>query len=163
MEIKINSPKYGEKMILIDDEDYDKIKDYKWGIVKDRTCFYARRVLRSGKKQVTIKMHRLIMGDCNDNIIDHINHDGLDNRKSNLRICTHSENLRNCRKQNRNTTSLYKGVYFVKHLNKYCARITLNQVCFYLGVFNNEKQAAEAYNEAAVKYFGDFALLNEVE
>jgi hypothetical protein len=103
-------------------------------------------------------MHRLIMGAEPGQEIDHINGNGLDNRKENLRVATRKEN-----QQNRHITwgnSTYKGVYWEKQKNKWRARIFVSGKCVHLGFFLTEKEAAVAYNQGAIKYFGSFACLN---
>jgi len=93
--------------------------------------------------------------------VDHINGDNLDNRKKNLRLCTYAENNRN-RKPLENKTSKYKGVGLNKNykIKTWQARIVKNSKRYSLGYFKNEKEAALAYNQAAKKYFGEFAYLN---
>jgi len=162
VKITINSPKYGLHEILIDDEDYEKIKDYKWCVHYQHNVnnFY---VVRMKKDEFgiyrTIFLHRLITNCHKALVVDHINHNTLDNRKENLRICTRSQNGRN-RKISKNKSSKYKGVNFHKGNMKWQAMIRFNDQHKYLGIFENEEDAAKAYNEAAVKYHGEFALLN---
>lgn len=103
-------------------------------------------------------MHRLIMNTPEGMLVDHINHDCLDNRKSNLRICTHAENARN--KRPVIGTSKYKGVYWDKTNKKWEAHIRKGKDVKYLGQFKCEKKAALAYNEKAKELFGEFAYLN---
>ena len=93
-------------------------------------------------------------------MVDHINRNGLDNTRKNLRICTRSENLMNSKKPELNSTSKYKGVN--KCGNSWRAEIRLNRKGFYLGKFKTEKEAALAYNKKAIELFGEFARLNEV-
>lgn len=107
------------------------------------------------------KLHRLIMNAPNGMAVDHINGNIADNRKSNLRICVNSENLRN-RGAQRNNTSGYKGVSWCKQSNKWRSSICLNKKRIYLGLFTNKLDAANAYNQAAIKYFGEFAFLNKI-
>jgi DUF971 family protein len=93
-------------------------------------------------------------------LIDHRNHNGLDNRLTNLRPATPAQNIQNARKQKPRTTSKYKGVDFVKPTGKYRARIAVDGQRLFLGSFANQLDAARAYDEAAKKYFGIFACLN---
>ena len=113
--------------------------------------------LQTGK---TIYLHRVIMNPPDGMVVDHINGDGLDNRRQNLRICTQRDNVKN-RKQNRNK-ALYKGVS-MRSNGLYRARITNYGVSFSLGDFDTAEKAAEAYNKAALIKFGAFALLNKVQ
>ena len=109
-------------------------------------------------------MHRFIMGVEDSKVhIDHINHDTLDNRKSNLRLCTHAENGRN-RKIQKGGSSKYKGVCKRRNnmVKAFEASIKFNYKRIHLGTFATELEAAIAYNKAALHYFGEFALLNDV-
>ncbi|MDH4202121.1 MAG: AP2 domain-containing protein [Phycisphaerae bacterium] len=122
---------------------------------EDRTgeqeTFYAVRKERGR----TIRMHREIMGAGPEQVVDHINHDGLDNRRCNLRVCRHAENVRNQRGQ-RGRSSRYKGVSRDRR-GKWRAQIWYNGQHFYLGLFESEAAAAEAYNAKARELFGEFA------
>ena len=122
MEFVIKSPKYGDKIVLIDDEDYDKIKDYKWYVNLNfkSMCFY---VITSNSKKRGSKfiLHRIILNCPKGKYIDHINHNSLDNRKCNLRICTISQNNMNRRKSKTHKSSQYKGVSWNnKHIFRGC-------------------------------------------
>ena len=90
---------------------------------------------------------------------DHINGDGLDNRKQNLRICTHAENLRN-RRLGKNNTSGYKGVSWHKLHKLWYAHISHNKKLMSLGYFKDKEEAAKAYDRKAIELFGEFAKLN---
>lgn len=118
MELKINSPKYGEKIVLIDDEDYDKIKLYKWYVAYDPTIknFYVVSMVgKVDNKRKRVSIHRIITNAEKEYVVDHINGNTLDNRKINLRMCTHMENQRNSKKRNNKKESNYKGVYLLKN------------------------------------------------
>jgi hypothetical protein len=91
--------------------------------------------------------------------VDHINGDGLDNRRANLRVCTHSENAKNKRKQ-RNNISGFKGVSFNKKMNRWKGQLEINGKSIYLGFYTDPIDAAKAYDEAARKYYGNFANVN---
>ena len=104
-------------------------------------------------------MHRLVMDTPPDLVCDHINHDGLDNRKQNLRNCTTRQNSFN-RPSNRGSFSKFKGVSYRKNEKNYTACISINGKPVRLGVFKDEESAAWAYDEAAKKYQGQFAFLN---
>lgn len=142
--------------ITIDEEYYDQLISFTWHINSDGYAVTQRQKQK-------IKMHRLIM-DVNDPSIqiDHINGNKLDNRKANLRLCTNQQNCRNVTKRTNNKSG-YKGVVWHKASNKWLAKITVNKIVKYLGIFENKDMAAKAYNNAAIKYFGEFALLNEIK
>jgi hypothetical protein len=149
------------KVALIDTEDLLKIAGHSWYFQSG----YAATSIGGRKNKKMIYMHRLIMGITDNKIrIDHINHDKLDNRKQNLRACSHSENGKNLPvRKSSNKTSKYKGVYFDKSRDKWTARIKVDYKGIFLGRFDDEKQAALAYNKAAQTYFGEFACLNEMK
>lgn len=150
------------KFTLIDDEDFELIDKYKWHVRKHRCVFYAQHCYRDkeNKRTKSIQMHRLIMGIDDPNIqIDHINGNGLDNRKCNLRICNNSQNHMN-RKKQKNCSSKYKGVSWHKLKNKWSSYIKIRGKLKYLGDFIDEKEAAKKYDIMAIKFFGEFAQLN---
>ncbi len=153
------------KVTIVDDEDFDLINSYKWKVSKSHSNInYAIRNAWDGKQKKYRKesIHRVIMGVTNSNIfIDHIDGDGLNNCKSNLRICTHSQNACN-RKSAIGSSSQYLGVSLIKSTGKWLALIRKDKRLYYLGVFNIEAHAALAYNKAAQKFHGEFASLNKV-
>lgn len=139
-------------------EDYDLIKQFTWfqGKNKYATTHYNNK---------SITMHRLIMGFPNKDV-DHINKHNtldtiteLDNRKCNLRICTHAENMRN-KKKPKNNTSGHKGVTYSKRNNKWIAQIRYNNKSFYIGSYKNIEQAVKARHQKELELYGDFACLD---
>jgi hypothetical protein len=157
MEYIINSKKHGEFKCLIDEDDFERFKHYRIGISFDGFCFVPRISIK-GK---CFFLHRVIMDCPKGLVVDHINHNTLDNRKENLRICTYTQNKMNSQKHNFNTSSKYKGVYRQKNCIRFNAMITVNKKHIYLGGFENEIDAAIAYNNAALIHFGEFAFINK--
>lgn len=138
------------KFALVDDADYEYLNSFKW--------YFNGRYVSRQENGKTVYMHRQII-ETDLPRIDHINGDGLDNRRYNLRPCTQSQNNQNRRP---NAGKKYKGVYFRKDINKWRAEIKLNGKRTNIGVFVDIKDAARAYNIAAKDMFGDFAYMNEV-
>jgi len=131
-----------EKYAVVDDDDFNYLSQYKWSF--DR---YAYRTVKKDGKRTTVRMHRLIMNAPDGLDVDHINHDKLDNRRSNLRVCSRSYNIRN-KTKNHNLTSKYKGVSYDKGRKKWCAFICVNYKKSNLGRFNSEIEAHKAYQTA---------------
>ena len=159
---KVTLVPVGDRYAEIDVEDWERVKDYKWYLVRFKygtsiTYLYARSV----RKQGGVLMHRLILGLTDSQIqADHRNFDGLDNTKSNLRPANTIENHRNQRPWNKIMQSTYKGIS--RNGDGWMARIGVNRERIYLGTFNTEKEAVLAYNEAAKEHFGEFAYLNKI-
>jgi len=151
------------KYALVDDEDFEKLNQYNWHANRcSSKNWYATRMWKErDDKPTTESMHRQIMGAPDNMQVDHINHNGLDNRKCNLRLCTRSQNAYN-RKPRPDCSSQYKGVSFHKRYKKWEAYIRVKGKLNHLGSFDDEIDAAQAYNEAAREHFGEFAYLNDV-
>ena len=157
-------PLYGNKaagrVALVDDEDYDLVMQYRWNVHecnRSSPCgpYAVTHGPRSPGNRPTIRMHNLIIGFS---FVDHINHDGLDNRRENLRSASNQDNNRNRRKVMRGH-SQFKGVTRA-HKTRWTARIRVNGRSVWLGYFRSEVDAALAYDAAARKYFGEFAYPN---
>jgi hypothetical protein len=143
--------------VLIDDEDFEKVTSIDWHLLSGRGKVYFRKSKYLGQnKRKTILLHRFITNAPADKQIDHVNGNTLDNRKSNLRLCTVAENTRNCKKKKKTG---YKGVFFRKDRGKFTAQIRENYHIHFLGYFNAPEEAYEAYCEASKKYHKEFGRI----
>lgn len=149
------------KYAIVDDEDFERLNQFQW------SCHHGYAVRDSGRladgSHYDLFMHRVIMNTPDDLFVDHISGNKLDNRKENLRNCTARNNNQNKRPQ-KNKQIKYKGVSACDHSSKkFRARITIKGKETFIGFFNSEIDAAKAYNEAAIKEFGEFAWVNPVD
>ena len=148
------------KYAIVDPDDFEQLNKHKWYTVKSTNTFYAVRNKRGGKKYISIGMHRQILHPPDHLFVDHINHNGLDNRKANLRLATSAQNSYNRIHFRKRKTSKYTGVSWQKQRRKWIVLIYYNKKSKFIGLFKDEIQAAKAYDEAAKKYHGEFASLN---
>ncbi|MBN2019437.1 MAG: hypothetical protein JW749_04360 [Sedimentisphaerales bacterium] len=148
---------------LVSPEDYDRLAAFKWFAEKRNNTWYAVRQTRSKtnpKKQCRVRMHREVLNPPDDLFVDHQNHNGLDNRRSILRIVTLLQNGFNKRKTTALSSSRFKGVCWSKREGKWRAQGRRNGRQFLIGYFDNEEDAARAYDAWAKTAFGQYASLN---
>lgn len=147
---------------FVDDCDFELVSGYKWYLAKRRHTNYVvgRLLLPYGKGQrQPILMHRLILGFPESTDIDHWDHDGTHNWRSNLRVCSRKQNQGNRILTQRNTSG-FKGVYQCCRKGDWVAQIVRSNKAYYLGRADTPEDAARIYDEAALKHFGEFALTN---
>jgi hypothetical protein len=152
------------KIALVDDADFEWLSQFKW--YAQKTTYGGYTAARGcscwlNKKLHMILMHRQITSCPFQSIIDHKNHNPLDNRRINLRICSRTENNRNSNISLRNTSG-FKGVIWDKVLKKWRTRICFNKKQKHIGLYTTKVEAAKSYNDAAIKYFGEYANLNNI-
>lgn len=153
--------KHQQRTMLIDEDDWIRFGWIPWKILRGNGGRdYVRHKIMVDKREYVIFLHRLIVAAPDDLYVDHINGNSLDNRKCNLRLCTSRENSRNRGVSESNCSSKYKGVTFRACSGTWEATIRTGSAQLYLGRFKSEKEAAEAYNQAAIKYHGNFVKLN---
>lgn len=148
---------------LVDDGDFALVGHLKWALLPSgghAIHFFHDKAL---KKTRGVLMHRLILDAPRGMVVDHIDHDGLHNWRANLRLCSQRDNLRNKRKTRSGKTSQFKGVYVDKRASGFIASITVDYRTIRIGTFDNEIDAALAYNERALREFGEFACLNNID
>lgn len=133
---------------LIDDEDEEKVRKYNWNS--------SHGYIKTTVKNKTLVLARYLMNAPAGFVVDHVNHDTLDNRKENLRVCTHQQNLQNASMYKNNKTG-YKGVHFNQRLQKFQAYIRVNKRLIHLGLFQTAEEAYEAYRVNARATFGSLA------
>lgn len=156
MRIKLTQGQYA----IVDFDDFCRLNGCKWYARKAGRTYYAERLEYVGEVLYRIRMHRVIMNAKKGDIIDHHNHNGLDNRKDNLRPATRTQNNWNSCRGFDSATSKYKGVFYDKRRKKFRAVLSIDGKRKHLGYFDNELDAARAYDAAAKLHRGEFAALN---
>ena len=144
---------------IVDVDDFEQIGPFRWqacNVSGDK--WYARRTVKIGGIPRAIYMHRAILNPPYELEVDHIDGNGLNNRRSNLRICSRGKNAQNQRKTR--GTSQFKGVYWNGRVGRWHASIQGNKARHHLGFFTNETDAARAYDAAAIELFREFARPN---
>ena len=150
--------------VEIDDEDFDLVKGMRWCVNKSPYTFYAvaRERTQKGAKRKYVLMHRVIMGAKTGEDVDHQDGNGLNNTRRNLRVCSRSQNQANRQKRLLNKTSHFKGVFWNKRHKTWYATCYCLGKQYWLGSFDNEIDAANAYNKKTFELFGEYALLNKI-
>lgn len=150
------------KIAKVSDEDFDYLNQFSWYAFFNKGAWYARRNARIDGHAVKISMHREITSAKKNWEVDHINGDGLDNQRSNLRLCSHADNILNTR--DRIGKSKYKGVYLENRLHgrPWKAQIGYRKKKISIGRYATEHEAAIAYNNVAKQLHKDFARLNDI-
>lgn len=146
---------------IVDDADYKHLSRWKWSYSQG----YAVRKVRTTNGTKSLGMHHQLMNPASDQLVDHKNGNRLDNRKNNLRVCKKLHNNMNRRPNSGKRASHYKGVHLRKgrKRNPWYATIGHNGKNIYLGVFPTPEAAANAYNAAALKLYGEYAWLNVIK
>lgn len=142
--------------VLIDDDDFSLISEFTWYHNPEGYALTRKTI---GGKRTSIWMHRLIMDAQAGEKIDHIDGDGLNNQRANLRFASAAENMYN-RRKNKDASSKYKGVTLVRKTNHWIAGLNYEGKRVYIGYFAIEEDAARAYDQKARELFGEFARTN---
>jgi hypothetical protein len=156
MRIKLTQNQFA----LVDFDDFCRLIRFKWYAHDNGSTFYAERPEYINGFLCRIRMHRVIMNAQKDIVIDHIDRNGLNNCKCNLRPATRTQNKWNSRRGFNTGTSKYKGVFMDRRRGKYRAVLSIDGKRKHLGYFNDELDAAKAYDTAAKLHRGQFAALN---
>jgi hypothetical protein len=159
--IDASTPKYPNTFAMVDDEDFERLNQYRWRPVKGARTLYLARHL-PGRGAPSILMHFDLVDAPDGMERDHKDRNGLNNQKNNLRICTRSQNACNRRKQTNGVTSKFIGVAFHARTGKYQANIQVNGKPKYLGLFKTQEEAATVRNKAAQDLHGEFVSLNRI-
>ena len=149
-EIQLSSKKYPGHFALVDDEDFDRVSQYKWHLLNSNSRLQYAHNKNQGR------LHRFLLGLTDPKIeVDHKNGNGLDCRRENLRIATRQQQQQNRTVQS-NCKSGFKGVSFFKRDGNFVAKINVNRKQIHIGYFSSAKEASVAYESKARELFGEF-------
>jgi len=148
----------GKYVALVDDDDFEELNKYNWSIVPKNGGVYAGRIDVDRKK---VAMHRQIMNPPKHKVVDHKNHNTLDNQKLNLRIASRTQNQCN-RIRRKLYSSQFKGVTWSERRKEWIVQVHWEGKRIYNGYFKDEIEAAKAYDNKAKELFGEFATLNQI-
>ncbi len=152
------------KEAIVDDKDYEYLNQWKWSYHTSGYAYrmkHAKRVKGETRKGIAYYMHREVMKAPDGKLVDHINRNKLDNRKSNLRLCSQRQNLMNRNKPSNNTSG-YKGVSYCKRDKVWEAYINADNKKEHIGKYKNIKDAVVAYNNRAYELYGEYAFSNSI-
>ena len=164
--IDVSTTKHPNTFCVLDDDDYEWAKHFKWTAEKARNTIYVCRAEKKNGRMRHIRMHRDIVRARSFEQVDHKDGNGLDNRKNNLRICNHISNQQNRTKRlSGKGGSTYKGVFYRRRKSdgkkgRCFAYITINKKRYNLGTFDTDMEAAKEYDSKALFYFRHMARLN---
>lgn len=144
----------------VDDSDFEDLNQFHWHAARRKYTHYAHRMIDINGKRTSILMHRLISMAPKGMEVDHIDGDGLNNQKSNLRLATISQNRSHQIRQHPKKTSRFRGVSWSKSMKKWVSNIQVNKKYNHLGSFDSEIDAAMSYDRAAAENFKEFASTN---
>ena len=153
--VQKTSPNHKAYYALVDKRDFNRLIKFNWHILRSKQNIYAFSHINKNH----VPMHRFILNTNSE--IDHINNNGLDNRRKNIRIVTRSQNNANTRKRC-DCSSIHKGVSFFRATKKWHGYINKDGKRIHLGYYENEVDAAIAYNKKAKELFGKYAKLNQI-
>ncbi len=145
---------------LVDDKDVDRLKSYNWYALRVPHGFYVICNIKKDKKTTTMSMHRFLLNAPDGVDVDHKDHNGLNNQRANIRLCTRSQNMMNQRCGQKNEASIFKGVCASNRGKPWRAKLRIGRNHVSLGNYATEEEAAMAYDEGAQELFGEFACLN---
>lgn len=148
----------------IDEVDFDRVSSHKWHALRQRRGIFACTMVGKKPSRKRVYMHRYILGvEQPTTLVDHIDHNQLNNTRSNLRLATHAQNRHNSRANDELKTSKYLGVSYCKKRSAFVAQLSVNGKRLIAGKSKDENEAAILYNIAAKLHYGEFANLNVID